>query len=82
LKSIRMFRERARFKQRDLERESGVSQSMISLYETGALEPSPKQVARIAKALGVTEYELRYADSLLRRRESTEAAVEEFARAG
>jgi transcriptional regulator with XRE-family HTH domain len=42
----------------DLVLETGISQSKLSLFERGYLEPKPDEKARLARALGVPTREI------------------------
>lgn len=51
LKSIRV---KARMTQEELAEKAGISRVMVSMYETGAAEPSEKTKEALCAALGVT----------------------------
>jgi|YNPNPStandDraft_1061719.scaffolds.fasta_scaffold50903_2 transcriptional regulator with XRE-family HTH domain len=55
---IRMLREEKGFSLRDLEGKTGISRSMLSLYERGVSRFSAKNLEKIAEALGVTPEDL------------------------
>lgn len=55
---IKTFRAKAQMTQEQLAQAIGVKRSVISKYENGSVEPSISQLQRIAKALGVSWYEL------------------------
>lgn len=55
---IKTFRAEAQITQEQLAQAIGVKRSVISKYENGSVEPSLSQLQRIAKALGVSWYEL------------------------
>lgn len=57
---LREARTRARLSQTDVERRSGVPQSVISAYESGRREPSVQTLARLVNATGY-QLELRLA---------------------
>jgi transcriptional regulator with XRE-family HTH domain len=42
------------YTQRDIHRKTGISQSALSLYATGRMQPSQNHARRIARALDVT----------------------------
>ena len=80
MESLKMYRQKAGLTQAGLAEVAGVSSaSMISHYEAGRFDPSPATLAKLAEALGVTEYDLRYAEEVLERRRSVEKAVKEYA---
>ena len=80
MEAIRIYRRKAELTQAKLAEVAGVSSaSMISHYEAGRFDPTSATLAKLAEALGVTEYDLRYAEEVLERRRAVEKAVEEYA---
>ncbi len=80
MEAIRVFRVKKGLTQAGLAEVAGVSSaSMISHYEGGRFDPNPATLAKLAEALGVTEYELRYAEEILARRRTVEETVERYA---
>jgi transcriptional regulator with XRE-family HTH domain len=55
---LRQLRREQAWSQRDLARESGVSQDAIARLELGQREAQPRTVRRLAAALGVEPREL------------------------
>jgi transcriptional regulator with XRE-family HTH domain len=55
---LRQLRRERAWSQRDLARESGVSQDTITRLETGQREAQPRTVRRLADALNVEPREL------------------------
>ena len=55
---VRQLRREHAWSQRDLARESGVSQDAIARLELGQREAQPRTVRRLAAALGVEPREL------------------------
>jgi XRE family transcriptional regulator, regulator of sulfur utilization len=53
--AVRLVREEMGFSQEKLSTESGISQTSISQIENGVTIPSKKTIAKICKALDVTE---------------------------
>jgi transcriptional regulator with XRE-family HTH domain len=53
---IRQFREQNGIKQDDLARRLGVSQSSVSMWETGTVSPNPRMMARIRLFMGNTTH--------------------------
>ncbi len=75
-----MYRRKAELTQAGLAEVAGVSSaSMISHYEAGRSDASPAKLAKLAEALGVTEYDLRYVEEVMERRRAVEKTVEEYA---
>lgn len=55
---LRQVRRKHAWSQRDLARESGISQDTITRLETGQREAQPRTLRRLADALGVEPKEL------------------------
>jgi transcriptional regulator with XRE-family HTH domain len=55
---LRQLRRERAWSQRDLARQSGVSQDTITRLETGQREAQPRTMRRLAEALGVEPREL------------------------
>ncbi len=79
MRSIKLFREQAGLTQQELADLAGVHQHHISRWERGTVDIGDGNLAKVAKALGVTPWELRYGQHLLERREAVEQVVQGFA---
>lgn len=55
---IKAYRTEARMTQEQLAQAIGVKRSVVSKYENGIIEPSLSQIQNIAKAIGISWYEL------------------------
>ena len=71
---LRRARERRKWTQEDLERESGVDQGTISKLENHKYRVSFDVVLRIAHALGLAPQDLRFGPDPKRRRKARVAA--------
>jgi len=79
MKAIKLFRDKAGLTQAELAERVGCRQHHISRWEHGDVEVSDANLAKIAAALGITPWELRYAEHLLERREEVEEVVQGYA---
>ena len=81
MKAIKLFRERAGLTQTELAVLVGVAQPHISRWEHARHQISDAYLGRIAAALNVEPWEVRYAEELIEMRDDASRAVEEFAAA-
>ncbi len=77
MKALEMYRHRAGMRQEDLAEKAGVSRNALSAYENGAREPSVRSLQKLADVLGVSVWEVHYADDYICRREAVEKVVSE-----
>ncbi len=77
MEAIRVFRKRAGLTQEQLAERMGVRQPHVSRWEQGRVEPTRNNLERVADALGMLPWELRYAEELIERRDGVEKAVAE-----
>lgn len=81
MKAIKLFRKRAGLTQQELAENIGVWQPHISRWEHVRHEIGDEYLGKIAEALGVQPWEIRYAEELIEQRDDASRAVEEFAAA-
>lgn len=79
MQAIKLFRERAGLTQAELAGRVGCHQHHISRWEHGDVRVTDANLAKIARALDMTPWELRYAEFLLERREAVEEVVQGYA---
>ena len=65
--NIKRYRSRKNMTQEQLAEKLGVNRQTVGRWENGSLEPRTKKLSEIAKALGVSKFDL-YADEELTRR--------------
>ncbi len=81
MKAIKLFRERARLTQQELAVLVGVEQPHISRWEHAHHRISDAYLGKIATALDLEPWEIRYAQELIDMRDDASRAIEEFAAA-
>jgi transcriptional regulator with XRE-family HTH domain len=78
MRAIKLFRTKAGFTQAQLAERAGCHQHHISRWEHGDVQVRDVNLARVANALDMTPWELRYAEHLLQRRAEVEEAVQGY----
>lgn len=79
MRAIKLFRQRAGLTQQELADLVGVEQPHISRWEYAHHRISDLYLGKIAAALNVEPWEVRYAEELIEMRDDASRAVEEFA---
>lgn len=78
MEAIRVFREQANLTQQQVADLAGISQSVLSRWETGQVEPGRSSLERLAAVLGIEPDDLLYAERVIARRRAVRETVEEY----
>ncbi len=78
MEAIRVFREQANLTQQQVADLAGISQSVLSRWETGQVEPGRSSQERLAAVLGIEPDDLLYAERVIARRRAVRETVEEY----